>query len=150
MAAGIGEVRKHLAWSNTTVAIFSFSSAVIVLVGSYAAYGSGGLGSAIFSEAQTVVEILFFLMVFQGVYYLLITKDMFQLSAGVSVYSVIDSESTYFIAFSAAASSCVYIISVVGHFSNSVSALTAAAILGLLFTIQLAYVTLSGRHEGRK
>ncbi len=42
MAAGIGEVRKHLAWSNTTVAIFSFSAAVIVLVGSYAAYGSGG------------------------------------------------------------------------------------------------------------
>ncbi len=97
-----------------------------------------------------MVEILFFLMVFQGAYYLLVTRGMFQLSAEVSVYSVIDAESTYFIAFSAAASSCVYIVSVVGHFSNSVSALTAATILGLLFVIQLAYVTISGRREGRK
>jgi len=145
--ATIGEVRKDLAWSNTTVALFSFSASIIVLLVSYYAYPSAGGVNGLFTEAQTVVMILFFLMVIQSVYYLFVTRNKLRMSAGASVGSLINAESTYFIAFAAAASSCVYAISSIGHFSNSVSALTATSILGLLFVIQLAYTAVSGRHE---
>lgn len=149
-APGINEVRKRLAWSNTTLALFSFSAAAVVLVGSYLANGSGSEASGLFDEAQTVVMILFFLLLIQSVYYVLITRGRIRTSAEVSLYSLLDAESTYFIAFAAAASSCVYAISVVGHLSNSVSALTASSILALLFGIQLAYLAIGGRHERGK
>ena len=49
--------------------------------------------------------------------------------ATATLYSVLDAESTYFIAFAAAASSCVYGVTALGNLSNSISALTAASIL---------------------
>ena len=41
---------------------------------SYLAYGSVSGASGLFAEAQTVVMILFFLVLIQSVYYFLITK----------------------------------------------------------------------------
>jgi hypothetical protein len=145
----ISDVRKDLAWSNTTVALFSFSASAIVLVVSYFVSPSEGGGNGIFAEAETVVLILLFLAVIQSVYYLLVKMNRFLLPAEASIHSIINSESTYFIAFGAVASSCVYAVSLLGYTSNSVSALTAASILSLLFVIQLVYVAISGRHGKR-
>jgi len=144
--ATVSEVRKDLAWSNTTVALFSFSASAIVLLVSYFASPSEGGGNGIFAEAETVVLILLFLAIIQSVYYLLVKMNRLLLPAQASIHSIINSESTYFIAFGAVASSGVYAVSVLGHTSNSVSALTAASILSLLFVIQLVYVAISGRH----
>jgi hypothetical protein len=146
----IGRVREDLAWSNTTVALFSFSASAIVLVVSYFAFPSEGGGYGVFAEAQTVVLILLFLAVIQSAYYFLVKMNKLAMPVEASIHSLINSESTYFIAFGAVASSCVYGISALGYTSNSVSALTAASILSLLFVIQLVYVAISGRHEKRK
>ena len=94
--------------------------------------------------------ILFFLVLIQSAYYILITRGRISTSEEVTLYSLLDSESTYFIAFAAAASSCVYAISEVGHLSNSISALTAASILALLLGIQLTYSVISERRERGK
>ncbi|MDA4123573.1 MAG: hypothetical protein OK456_10380 [Thaumarchaeota archaeon] len=146
----IGEVRQDLAWSNTTVALFSFSASAIVLVVSYFAFPSEGGGYGVFAEAQTVVLILLFLAVIQSVYFLLVKMNKLMVPAEATIHSIISSESTYFVAFGAVAASCVYGISALGYTSNSASALTAASILSLLFVIQLVYVAISGRHGKRK
>ena len=65
-APGIGQVRKHIAWENTALALFSFAAAALVFAASYLAYGTGGVSTGLFAESQTVVMILLFLVLIQS------------------------------------------------------------------------------------
>lgn len=140
------EARKNIVRSNATVALFSFSAACLVLIGSYVGFGAESAGDSLFVEARTVVLILFLLLIFQSAYYFLLSKKVIHTSERTIRYPLLDTENTYFISLAAVASACVYVLSVVGRVSNSISALAASAILTTFFVVQLTYLVIGVRH----
>jgi hypothetical protein len=150
--AADGQIRKLLAEENSVLALFSFFAAVVVFLVSYRVYGWNGDTDGIVAESRTAAIILLFLLIIQSIYCVLVVTGRFKTPATVGVHIVLMDEDTYFIAFAAVASSCVYIISELGLVSKivSVSAETESAILAVLLVIQLAYVRISEKLESRK
>jgi hypothetical protein len=140
------EARKNVVRNNATIALFSFSAACIVLIGSFVGLGGESAGDSLFVEARTVVLVLLLLLIFQSVYYYLVSKNVIHTSARTSRYPLLDVENTYFVSLAAAASACVYVLSVVANVSNAVSALAASVILTAFFIIQLIYLAVSERY----
>ncbi|MDA4122718.1 MAG: hypothetical protein OK456_06000 [Thaumarchaeota archaeon] len=143
------EARKNIAWGNSTVALFSFCAAGLVFGASYLGLGVEAEGDSLFAESRTAVLILLTLSIIQSVYSLLVSRKKIR-TTSESGHFLLDTENTYFVAFAAVAAALVYGISVLGHISDSLSALSASLILSVFFIVQLSYVKLSERRERKK
>ncbi len=143
------EARKNIAWGNSTVALFSFCAAGLVFVVSYLGFGVEAQGDSLFAESRTAVLILLTLSIIQSAYSLLVSSKRIRTNSESGLF-LLDTENTYFVAFAAVAAAFVYGLSVLGHISDSLSALSASAILTVFFVVQLAYVKLSERRERKK